>query len=157
MRRRTPDGLTVTPEPQGLRAVGAHTNALFEKQHDADAFIARYRKALRKLENVLRPRWAAFDGTKLSEEQLADLLQRIVIHWFYYYNINYGRLKIRAGTWVWDDLKHPQTYLIVQQVAGERVPRGEAGHDELCAALLGIGPDEYRRWAKGNDAFESMW
>ena len=82
-------------------------------------------------------------------------IQRIVIHSFVFYDRNFARLMILAGPWLWSDLKHPGMYRIVQQVVGSHIPRGDAAHDELCATLTGMSPQEYRKWVAGNDAFEN--
>ncbi|HCT79989.1 MAG TPA: hypothetical protein DGG94_02370 [Micromonosporaceae bacterium] len=119
--------------------------------HEPSEFLALYEESYRRVDALIRPRWLAYDsGPNLSEAQLTDLLQRIVLHWFHLKHVNGQRVGVHAR-----HVRDDRTNRIVQDVVKLCVPRFAHGHDELCAALLEISVDDYRTWTVGNDLFEN--
>jgi hypothetical protein len=112
-----------------------------------------YTPAYGAVEAVFAPRWRGYTGVNLTADELSDLVECIVLHWLYIYNINYRDLGVQFWLPPANDLDHPQTYRIVLSMVSRRLKRGRQGHDQLCGALLDISVAEYRRWAIGNDRF----
>lgn len=144
MTRYASDGLAVSADPayDGVRAIGSAVDAVFPGQHDEESFLSTYDDARGRVMALLHPRWSAYHGgDRVPERALDDVVQQIVIHWFSFYNMNYGRLKIRTGP-LFSDLTHPPTYRIIQ---------GVAGNGGVGAALAGLGLADWQRWAEGDD------
>jgi hypothetical protein len=83
---------------------------------------------------------------------LHDLVQHIVIHWFYFYNIN----KLEVGVSK-RDLSHPQTYRIVRQVIAKTFPRDTPEHTGICASLLDMTEREFLDWDRSHDQWEATF
>lgn len=118
--------------------------------HTVDAVAAAFEGAAAAVFDILHDRWSTIRGATIPLAALIELAQRIALRCLYFHNVNYGRLEMRLDGRR-SDLKSPRAYSEVQDLVSRTLARQHDEHDVVCAVLLGINVDAYRRWACGND------
>jgi hypothetical protein len=146
------DDLVITQESERIRVKALSTEAVF-KGLTIDEFRVAYRSFYTGTRGKLEERWRRKPaGTALPSAALNDIAQQIVIHWFYFYNVNKLEVRVKER-----DLSHPETYRIVQQVIAKTFPQDTPEHTATCAALLDMTEHQFLDWERADkrmmDAF----
>lgn len=89
----------------------------------------------------------------LPADDLRYMVLRIVLHWFYIYQIwrgMYVRERNRDLAFRTEDFSHPQTWDIIIDFAKARYP---LRYDAICLRLLEMPPDAFRNYEKNRKGF----
>jgi len=146
------EGLVITQEPKWIRVKALSTEAVFPAT-TIDQFRLAYRSHHAETSLSLTERLRRRPSrTALPPKVLHDVVQHIVIDWFYYYNIN--KLEMRVSK---QDLSHPQTYQIVRQVIAKTFPLDTPEHTGICASLLDMTERQFLDWERSHDQWEAAF
>jgi len=146
------EGLVITQEPKWIRVKALSIEAVFPAM-TIESFRLAYRRDYAEtrltLEERLRRRSAT---TALPPEVLHDVVQHIVVHWFYSYNINKREVRVSK-----QDLSHPQTNQDVREVIAKTFPPDTPEHTGICASLLDMTERQFLDWERSDDQWRASF
>ena len=146
------EGLVITQEPKWIRVKALSIEAVFPAM-TIDSFRLAYRSHYAETSLSLKERLRRRPSTTaLPPKVLHDVVQCIVIEWFYFYNINKREVRVSKR-----DLSHPQTYQTVRRVIAKTFPLDTPEHTGICASLLDMTERQFLDWERSNDQQEALF
>jgi hypothetical protein len=102
---------------------------------------------------LVKQHYQEMGAHKVAAEDLATLSLKIVLHYFYMYQLwrsLYKKEKNRDLGFLTSDLQHPQTWDMVIAYFKTRSPKN---YSEPCKTLLGLDTEKFIAYEKGRQAF----
>lgn len=141
------EDLVVRQEGASVRAIADPVDILFPKT-SRDAIVKAYNEWLPKAREHFAPRLEAHAGARLEAAELRAILREITLNWMGYHVMHREPVHIDEREW-----DHPQSWRVIRRVVEARLGAGTEAAAALCAQLMGITREAFRKWAASDDTF----